>query len=593
MLQLFEEENKVSWPEPADISKQNVPDELLADFRNFLYIVWTKALRLPEPSPLQYSIAFALQHRYGPSADDLIRRQIQALRGAGKTYILCAWAVWLLIQNPERKIMYITSNAEKAKDAVVMMMNIIRALDFLHYLLPQDKQRDGAQRFDVGCCAPAKDASVMAASYSGALTGYHPDDLISDDIETSENAITAGGRERLARVMAEYESMVNPGGSITILGTPHTPMSVYIRIKDQYRLRQWPAEYPDPDAPSSKYVAEDVIETVRRRPDLISQPTYPERFDVPQLQEKLAVYGAYYYNLQMLLRTDVANEDRYPLKLRNLIVYDCDSSQAPSSIVWGTQNPVPIQSEGLGTDDRLFWAASTSGEFMPYERRIMTIDPSGGGDKVGYAVLKTCQGTIYCTAAGALPGGHSDVTLTQLARIAKQHDVQEIIVESNYGDGLYEKALAPLVAREGGAIAIRGVKVSQQKERRICDILEPVTGSHRLVIDSRVANIPELMSQYAQITRERGSLAHDDIIDALATGVSELSDVVQLDTQRLAGDRDEQERRESAEDTVRSYYRANPAMLAHHRSHKAKERQGRAKRRRSAWTRGGSERRKV
>lgn len=579
--------------EPAPVCVENVPEEVWSDFRNFLYVVWKEALRLPEPSPLQYSIAYALQFQWEPCDDKIIRRQIQAMRGAGKTYILCALAVFMLMRNPDTKIMYIASNGDKAKDSVLLMRQIIDNLDFLHYLVPGMHQRDGALKFEAGCAAPAKDASVMAASVSGALTGFHPDMIISDDIETSENALTAGGREKIKRVIAEYESMVNPGGSVNILGTPHTPQSPYITIRDQYRLRVWPAQFPDLDQPEVEYVAEDVVESVRDNPEVVGQPTYPERFDQPQLDQKMALYGPYYYNLQMLCRTDLANSDRHPLKLRNLIVYDCDGEHAPSTIVWGTQRPVDhITSEGMG-DDRLYWPAHISDEFVPYDRGLMAVDPSGGGDSVGYAVLKACQGTLYLVDAGGLPGGHSEATLTKLARIAAEYDIRDILVESNYGDGLYEKALQPIVAKIAGSVQIRSKKVSQQKERRICDTLEPVTGNHRLVVDGRVAKNARLMSQYVNITRDRGSLPEDDIIDAVTLAVGDLADFVQLDPSVVETNRHEQELRESARETQRLYYQNNPHMLEMDREHRQRERDERRRRRtarsggrggRSGWT---------
>ena len=79
------------------------------------------------------------------------------------------------------------------------------------------------------------------------------------------------------------------------------------------------------------------------------------------------------------------------------------------------------------------------------------------------------------------------------------------------------------------------VRHSKQKEHRIIDTMEPVMNQHRLVIDPKVIqrdydsvqkypiekqNQYMLMHQLTRITRERGSLAHDDRLDALAMGVA-------------------------------------------------------------------------
>jgi len=49
--------------------------------------------------------------------------------------------------------------------------------------------------------------------------------------------------------------------------------------------------------------------------------------------------GPTIFALQMLLNTSLADEERYPLKLRNFIVTDIHGFMAPKKIVWGT-NPI-------------------------------------------------------------------------------------------------------------------------------------------------------------------------------------------------------------------------------------------------------------
>lgn len=40
---------------------------------------------------------------------------------------------------------------------------------------------------------------------------------------------------------------------------------------------------------------------------------------------------------------------------------------------------------------------------------------------------------------GGLLGGYSDVVLNKLATIAKKYKVQEVVIEGNFGDGMYTK----------------------------------------------------------------------------------------------------------------------------------------------------------
>ena len=67
-----------------------------------------------------------------------------------------------------------------------------------------------------------------------------------------------------------------------------------------------------------------------------------------------------------------------------------------------------------------------------------------------------------------------------------------------------------------------------QKEARIIDTLEPVMTQHRLVLDESLARSESrseehkysLLYQLTHITRDRGSLRHDDRLDALAGAVA-------------------------------------------------------------------------
>ena len=75
------------------------------------------------------------------------------------------------------------------------------------------------------------------------------------------------------------------------------------------------------------------------------------------------------------------------------------------------------------------------------------------------------------------------------------------------------------------------VRHNTQKERPIIDVLEPVMNQHRLVMDKKVIqkdfdscqHLPpeqalryQLMYQMTRLTADRGALANDDRLDALA-----------------------------------------------------------------------------
>jgi len=119
--------------------------------------------------------------------------------------------------------------------------------------------------------------------------------------------------------------------------------------------------------------------------------------------------------------------------------------------------------------------------------------------------------------------------MTKLAKVAALHDIRRVVVETNFGDGMFEKLLQPHMVKYCGPVQIDSKRSSGQKELRILDTMEPLVYNHRLVLDTRVAKDIDLMTQYTRITRERGSLKHDDRLEALSGACSELSDLAVLD----------------------------------------------------------------
>lgn len=205
---------------------------------------------------------------------------------------------------------------------------------------------------------------------------------------------------------------------------------------------------------------------------------------------------------------------------------------------------------GLKGDDLHSYheCSSNSGQ---YQQKILVIDPSGRGkDESGYAVLYTLNGYIYLMEAGGFRDGYSDKTLESMAKIAKKWKVQTVVFESNFGDGMFGKVFQPVLLKHHAA-TLEEIRSRGMKELRICDTLEPVMQSHRLVIRDEVIRSDyqtardsdgkhdvrySLFYQMTRMTREKGAVAHDDRLDALALGVEFLRESMQLDSVKVEGE---------------------------------------------------------
>jgi len=174
------------------------------------------------------------------------------------------------------------------------------------------------------------------------------------------------------------------------------------------------------------------------------------------------------------------------------------------------------------------------GDFLPYTGSVMAIDPSGRGtDETTYAIVKILNGFMYVQECTGLPGGYSKDVLEKLAQEAKRHKVNLVLVESNFGDGMFLELLKPYL-RKVYQVTTEDVRHNIQKEKRIIDTLEPVLNQHKLVVSPRlieqdyrsVEHLPaekrnqyRLFHQLTRICREKGALIHDDRLDVLSMAV--------------------------------------------------------------------------
>ena len=497
-------------------------DKRLENFKNFLYLCW-KFLNLPEPTPIQYDIADYLQSKER-------RLVIEAFRGVGKSWITSAFVCHQLLLNPQRNILVVSASKNRADDFSTFTQRLINEMPILQHLIPRDNQRHSKISFDVAPALASHAPSVKSMGITGQLTGSRADLIIADDVESANNSQTQLMRDRLSETVKEFDAIIKPDvGRIIFLGTPQTEMSLYNTLEERgFKTKIWTALYPTKEQTIG--YGSKLSKIISNITDKEGQPTDPQRFDDVDLLERLSSYGRSGFNLQFMLDTTMSDSNRYPLKLNDLIVASgCTTwDKAPAQIQWasGTQQLKGVDPEipnvGLKGD---YYVAPLhlSDEYAPFEGVAMSIDPAGRGeDKTAYAVLKMLHGVLYLTDIGALDGGYSDSTLEELSSIAKRNKVNNVVIESNFGDGMATALLKPVMAKIHPC-QIEEVRHNIQKEKRIIDTLEPIMNGHRLVVDEHTIKEDfklepnhQLFRQLTRITRDRGALRHDDQIDALA-----------------------------------------------------------------------------
>ena len=503
--------------------------EKLQDFRYFLCLIWHH-LELPEPTPVQLDIAAYLQH--GPK-----RKVIEAFRGVGKSWITAAYVLFRLYHNPQLKILVVSASKERADNFSTFTLRLINDVPWLEHLAPKNGQRNSKISFDVGSAKPDQSPSVKSVGLFGQLTGSRADIIIADDVEVVNNSYTQGMRDKIKEAVKEFDAILKPDTDteITYLGTPQTAMSLYNCLGERgYTTRIWPARVPD-DQLKQWYGVR--LAKIIGRLEETGRSTDPRRFSDRDLAEREASYGRSGFALQFMLDTSLSDAEKFPLRTSDLIVMNLNPELAPEHLVWAAEpqnkiNDIP----NLGFDgDAWYSPMAISDKWRPYDMSVMFIDPSGrGADETAYAILKSQGTNLFLAAAGGHRLGYSDLGMKELLTLAKKHKVNLILVESNFGDGMFTQLIQPYFTKESGyPCTIEEIRSVKQKELRIIDTLEPLFNQHRIIVDRKVIeadynNTQELLGtlengfayslfyQLTHITKDRGSLAHDDRADALS-----------------------------------------------------------------------------
>lgn len=524
----------MNWT-PTDIEKAK------RNFWAFVYIVW-KSIGLPKPTPIQIDIAQFLQN---PPSDRVI---IQGFRGVAKSFLTCAYAVWRLWSDRDLKVLIISASSDRADANARFIKSIINTLPFLEDMKASKEQLDTQNLFSVGGAKADISPSVKSVGITGQITGTRADLLISDDVEVPKNSGTQLQRDKLAEAVKEYDAILKPNGQIIYLGTPQNEASLYNTLQNRgYVTRIWTVLYPETQAERDSYgdtLAPFIADRYDSDPEKYAgRPTDPDRFDEIEIAKRKLSYGRAGFALQFMLNTNLSDYEKYPLKVSDLIVEDLDMHETSTKWAWanGTQQRIPDIPCVAMKGDMYYAPLSRSPETMPYTGTVMAIDPSGRGkDESSYAIVKCLNGYLFLMDVGGFEEGYSDLTLTKMAQLAKFWEVNEVVVEANFGDGMFTKVMTPIFTKIHPCV-ITEVKNTKQKELRIIDTLEPVLMRHKLIVNRSVIENDyrryetnqaySLIYQMTRICRDKNAIAHDDRLDAVTMAVAYWLENMDIDSE--------------------------------------------------------------
>jgi hypothetical protein len=203
--------------------------------------------------------------------------------------------------------------------------------------------------------------------------------------------------------------------------------------------------------------------------------------------------------------------------------------------------------------DYFYSPMQLQGEWGPYTETICSVDPSGRGtDETAATYISQRNGFLYVHEIRSYRDGYSDNTLLDILRGCKKYNVTNLVIETNFGDGIVSELFRKHLQQTKQNIGIEEVRANVRKEERIIDALEPIMNQHRLIIDRGVVewdynsnkdDPPEkrllymLFYQMSRMCREKFAIRHDDRLDSLAQGVKYFTDAMGISAQETVKQR--------------------------------------------------------
>ncbi len=536
-----EEEAVRRWVEVEALRKHYVL------FEDFLYDCMTELMGF-KCSELQIDIGRFLQ-------SDVQYGMIQAQRSQAKSTIIAMFAVWQLIHDCKHRVLIISAGSEVAAEIANWVIQIIMNWDILECLRPdrQHGDRASSKSFDVNwqLKGAEKSPSIACIGITANMQGRRADLLIPDDIESSKNGTTETQRAALEHLSKDFTSICQKG-RIMYLGTPQTVDSIYNNLTARgYQIRVWTGRFPTKEElPTYEGKLAPYLQNLMDNDPTLTigggldgsrgKATDPVLLGEDALIKKELDQGPAYFNLQHMLNTNLSDEQRHPLKPKNLIMMNVPVDKGPGQIQWMPSPQNQIKAEGFTCKPQFYRPFSVSTEMYTYEGKHMYVDTAGGGkngDETVAAVTYFLHGYIFLVEILKLVGGYSDENYKELSQLAFRHGVNSIDVEKNFGFGAFASNWRPILLnfyqKEGktGCPAIEDVWESGQKELRIIDTLEPIMARHKLIVSEDIIEYDQqsirkypidiqqtysFFHQMSKISVDKGALIHDDSLDAVA-----------------------------------------------------------------------------
>lgn len=453
---------------------------------SFLVFVaaWNDVQGLETPG-LHFDIADWLEARWCAGDHELL---LMAFRNSGKSTLVGLFAAWLLVRDPELRIMVLAADHQLAQKMVRNVRRILERHPLAAGLRPARTEEWASDRFTVNREREHRDPSMLAKGIGANITGSRADIVICDDVEVPNTCDTALKRDELRDRLDEIDFILVPGGLRLFVGTPHTYYSIY-------------ADDARSEVGEERPYLDGFARLVLPVLDDAGSSRWPERFPPERIEAIRSRAGPAKFSSQMELR--------------------------PVNILAARLDPDRIRPY---TDELEYREGNGEPLLNLGERRLISAscfwDPSfgrpGRGDASVIAAVFTDQdgaywlhGIEYMTHNPALADRIDEATqlCRQAVSFVRRHFVPAVTIETNgigrFLPGLFRRELG----RAGLAAAVIEHDARKNKTARILDAFDAVLAAGRLNAQRRVWDSPFILEMREW---QPGGTGPDDGLDAVA-----------------------------------------------------------------------------
>lgn len=473
---------------------------VLRSFPDFV-AAWNQRQGLGTPD-LHITISAWLEERRQAADHHLL---LMVFRDAGKSTLVGLYSAWLLMRDPDLRILVLSADHLLACKMTRNVRRVIERHPWTGHLKPKRAEQWAADQVTVERNLNLRDPSLLARGVSSNITGSRADVVICDDVEVPNTCDTTQKRIDLRERLSEIAYVLVPGGTQLYVGTPHTYYSVYADV-----ARQELGE----TAPFLDGFTRLVLPIINAS----GKSRWPERFSESHIARLRRTTGPTKFASQMMLRPAHAREVR--LDPAKLVAYEGE------------------------IETRL---ANGRAELRIAGRRMIASaawwDPAFGrprqGDGSVVAVLFIDEGRDYWLHAmryiTVTEASGRAAALQQCAAVVdvlRANEQPSITVETNGIGRFLPDLLRDELVSAGYAASVVDHATTTPKDRRILEAFDALIDARRLRVHRSVLDTPfiEEMREW-----QPGGGSRDDGLDAVSGCI--LSRPLPIGTRAAAGPR--------------------------------------------------------